>query len=217
MFHDQSMYNKIYKSGVIAVLIIDRIKDAVPTAKALIDNGINAIELTLRTSVALDALQEIKSNVPEMIIGIGTVLRPDQIGKIVDGSASFAVSPGFNRMVVEEAKKKKLPFAPGIVTPSDIECAIELGCNGLKFFPAEPSGGINYLKSMAGPYKHLNLKYIPLGGLNVKNMRGYLESDLVPAIGGSWLAPRSLIAQGKWSQIAKNAREASSVVKEIRG
>ena len=217
MFYDQSIYNEIYKTGVIAVLVIDRTEDAVPTAKALIDNGINAIELTLRTSAALDALQEIKANVPEMIIGVGTVLEPGQIRRIVDNGASFAVAPGLNPAVIEEAKKKQLPFAPGVVTPSDIECAIELGCDVLKFFPAEPSGGMNYLKSMSGPYKHLDLKYIPLGGLNAKNMREYLESDLVPAIGGSWLAASNLIAQENWSQIARNAKEASSIVKEIRG
>ena len=216
MFKDQAIYSEIHKTGVIAVLVIERVEDAVPTAKALLENGINAIELTLRTQAALGALEKIKTNLPEMIVGVGTVLNPGQIDAIVGKGASFAVAPGLNPKVVGAAQKKQLPFAPGIATPSDIECAVELGCDVLKFFPAEASGGLNYLKSMAAPYNHLDLKYIPLGGLNAENMREYLESDLVAAIGGSWIAPRNLIAEKNYSRIAANAKRVSSIVKGIR-
>ena len=214
---DNNLYKKIFDSGIIAVLVIDNPNKAVKLATCLLENGINAIELTLRTETAVESLQAIRENVPDMTAGIGTVLRPEQIDTIVDNGAEFAVAPGLNPEVIKQARKRGLCFAPGIVTPSDIECAVELGCDVLKFFPAEPSGGIKYLKSMAGPYNHLGLKYIPLGGLNAANMRDYLESNLVAAIGGSWIASRNLIAGEDWKQISTNAKEASSIVKELRG
>ena len=214
---DDNLSKKIFDSGVLAVLVIDDAGKAVKLANCLLENGINAIELALRTEAAIDALQAISENVPGMITGIGTVLRPDQIDTIIDKGAKFAFAPGMNPEVVRKAKEKSFSFVPGIVTPSDIECAIGLGCNVLKFFPAEPSGGIKYLKSMAAPYKHLNLKYIPLGGVNTENAKDYLECDMIGAIGGSWIASRDLIAEENWKQISQNAKEASAMAKEIRG
>jgi 2-dehydro-3-deoxyphosphogluconate aldolase/(4S)-4-hydroxy-2-oxoglutarate aldolase len=209
--------NKMYQSSVIAVLVIDNVKDAVPLACALLEGNIDIMELTLRTPAAMDALQEIKNNIPEMMVGIGTVLTPDQVKQITKLGAAFGVAPGLNPDVVKTAQKEGLPFSPGIVTPSDIECAIELGCNVLKYFPAEPSGGLAYLKSMANPYNHLGLKYVPLGGLNQDNFKAYLEFPPILAVGGSWIAKRDIIQKNDWKTITNNARQASQVVKNLRG
>ncbi len=209
--------NKMYRSGVIAVLVIDDVKDAVPLARALLEGNVDIMELTLRTPAAVDALQEIKNNVPEMMVGIGTVLTPDQVKQITKLGAAFGVAPGLNPDVVKTAQKEGLPFSPGIVTPSDIECAIGLGCNVLKYFPAEPAGGLTYLKSMANPYNHLGLKYVPLGGLNQDNYKVYLEFPSILAVGGSWIAKRNLIRKKDWKTITNNARQASQVVKYLRG
>ncbi|MHC4680165.1 MAG: bifunctional 4-hydroxy-2-oxoglutarate aldolase/2-dehydro-3-deoxy-phosphogluconate aldolase, partial [Planctomycetota bacterium] len=193
------------------------VKDAVPLARALLEGGVDIMELTLRTPAAMDALEEIKNNVPEMTVGIGTVLTSDQVRQITKLGAAFGVAPGLNPNVVKAAQKEGLPFSPGIVTPSDIECAIELGCNVLKYFPAEPAGGLAYLKSMANPYTHLGLKYIPLGGLNQDNLKAYLEFPSILAVGGSWTAKRDVIKMNDWKTITDNARQASKVVTSLRG
>lgn len=214
---DDELCNKMYRSGVIAVLVIDEVKDAVPLALVLLEGGVDIMELTLRTPAAVDALQEIKNNVPDMMVGIGTVLTPDQVRQITKLGAAFGVAPGLNPSVVKTAQEDGLPFSPGIVTPSDIECAVELGCNVLKYFPAEPAGGLTYLKSMASPYAHLNLKYVPLGGLNQDNFKAYLEFPSILAVGGSWIAKRDVIQKNDWKTITENAHRASQVVKQLRG
>jgi 2-dehydro-3-deoxyphosphogluconate aldolase/(4S)-4-hydroxy-2-oxoglutarate aldolase len=213
----ERLTSQLYKSGVVAVLVIDDAENAVPLAKALLDGGVNIMELTLRTPAAVPALLEIRKHVPEMTAGIGTILTPRQITQVKDADAVFGVAPGLNPNVVNAAKEAGLPFAPGIMTPSDIESAVELGCNVLKFFPAESVGGLKMLKSMAAPYNHLGLKYVPLGGLNLDNARVWLESPLILAIGGSWIAKRDVIQNKEWQTITKNARAVSDLVQEIRG
>lgn len=202
--------------GVVAVLVIDDAKDAVPLARALLAGGVTVMELTLRTDAALDALKAIKQEVPEMLAGIGTILTTAQVDAVVAAGAAFGVAPGFNRRIVEAAKAHGLSFAPGICTPSDIEGALELGCKLLKYFPAETSGGLKHLENMAAPYQHLGLRYIPLGGLTAKNMTDYLATPLVPAIGGSWLAKRDTIKAGAWDQITAAAREARTAIDQLR-
>jgi 2-dehydro-3-deoxyphosphogluconate aldolase/(4S)-4-hydroxy-2-oxoglutarate aldolase len=214
---DDVLCNKMYRSGVIAVLVIDDAKDAVPLARALLEGGVDIMELTLRTPAAMDALAEIKNHVPEMMVGIGTVLTPEQVKLITELGAAFGVAPGLNPDVVKSAQQEGLPFSPGIVTPSDIECAVGLGCNVLKYFPAEPAGGLAYLKSMANPYSHLGLKYVPLGGLNQDNFKAYLEFPFVLAVGGSWIAKRDVIQKNDWKTITNNARRASEIVQSLRG
>lgn len=215
MFPD-AIAAQIGNCGVIAVLVIDRVEDAVFVARALIGGGVSAMELTLRTPAAIDALRAIKRDVPEMLAGAGTVITPAQVGQVLEAGADFAVSAGTNRRVVEEAGRLGLPFAPGIATPSDIEQALEFGCRLLKFFPAEAGGGLAYLKSMAAPYAHLGLKFIPLGGLDAGNMKSYLREPIVQGIGGSWLAPRELIRVRNWDAIRRNAAAAAAVVRELK-
>ncbi len=207
---------RIERAGILAVLIVDRVEDAIPLAKALLDGGIDAIELTLRTDAALGALKEIRAKVPEMLVGVGTVLTPTQVIEVKEAGGAFAVAPGFNRRVVEAAQKEGLSFAPGIATPTDIEAALEVGCQLLKFFPCEVSGGLPFLKNISAPYQHLGLKYIPLGGINAKNMATYLEDPLIAALGGSWLAPREAIRAGDWKTITNLAAEAAAMIKNIR-
>jgi len=213
---DPSLVRKVAESAVVAVLVIDKKEDAVPLAEALLEGGITAMELTLRTAAGLDALAEIKSAFPQMIAGAGTVLTPEQVRAAQQAGADFAVSPGVNSRVLREAIDVGMPFAPGIATPSDIEAALEFGCRLLKFFPAEPSGGLPYLKAIAAPYAHLGISYIPLGGLTEKNMAAYLQDPLVAALGGSWIAPRDLITAGNWAEIRNRARTAIRIAHETR-
>lgn len=216
IFNDD-LKGKLAASGVIAVITIDDAAQAVPLAKLLVDEGITAMELTLRTSGALDALESITKEVPEMNAGVGTVLKVSQLDDIIKRKALFAVAPGCNTGVIDGALERNFPFGPGISTASEVEAAVEKGCRVLKLFPAEPLGGIKYLKSLNGPYGFLNLEYIPLGGLNAQNMASWLECPEVLAIGGSWIAPAGMINKKDWSGIAANAREAVRIVKEVRG
>jgi 2-dehydro-3-deoxyphosphogluconate aldolase/(4S)-4-hydroxy-2-oxoglutarate aldolase len=213
---DPQIQAKVTACGVIAVLVIDEARDAVPLARALLAGGVTAMELTLRTAAALDALKAIRQEVPEMLAGIGTILTPAQVDDVVKAGAAFGVAPGFNRRVVEAAQANGLSFAPGICTPSDIEAALELGCRLLKFFPAETCGGVKHLESMAAPYLHLGLRYVPLGGLTARNMVDYLATPLVPAVGGSWLAKRDAIKAGDWAGITANCREARTAIDQLR-
>jgi len=207
----------INNAGVVAVLVIDEVKHVVPLANALLKGGITAIELTLRTPAALEAAAIIKNEVPEITLGIGTVLTIEQVEAVAKLGVDFAVAPGCNPRILEAARKNNLSFAPGVTTASEIEIAIEQGCRVLKYFPAEPIGGINYLKNMVAPYQYLGLTFIPLGGLNISNAAGYLESKLITAIGGSWIAKQAMIKNEEWSTITKNAQEITNLIKKIRG
>jgi 2-dehydro-3-deoxyphosphogluconate aldolase / (4S)-4-hydroxy-2-oxoglutarate aldolase len=170
----------------------------------------------LRTPAALDALRTIRRDVPEMVAGVGTILTTDQVARVVEADAAFGVAPGLNPRILMAAREAGLSFAPGIVTPSDIEAALEFDCKLLKFFPAEPSGGLSFLKAMAAPYAHLGLKFVPLGGLNALNMASYLADPNIAALGGSWLAPRNLIKEGAWDRITALAVEARQIIKTTR-
>jgi 2-dehydro-3-deoxyphosphogluconate aldolase/(4S)-4-hydroxy-2-oxoglutarate aldolase len=207
----------LHQAGVIAVLMIDRAEDAVPLARALFEGGIRGIELTLRTESALESLRRVRAEVPEMIIGAGTILSPKQAYEAKAAGASFGVAPGMNPRVVAEAQRLGLPFAPGVCTPTDIELALEAGCKVLKFFPSEPCGGLPYLRTIAAPFMHLGVQFIPLGGVGPANAALYFQEPSVLALGGSWLAPKNLISQGDWQEITRLASEATTIVRQYRG
>lgn len=200
--------SRLEASKILAVVVIDDPQNAVPVARALLDGGIDVMELAFRTEHSLEALRQIRRNVPEMYVGAGTILRPDQVSAAREAGAFFGVSPGLNEAVVQEALVHKFPFAPGLMTPSEIEKALGLGCRTVKLFPAEAAGGIGYMKAIWAPYKHLNLRFLPLGGLNISNAAGYMRESSVLAIGGSWLAPAALIKEKRWEKITENARAA---------
>lgn len=208
MSNNGNVFDEVAEQRVVAVLVIDREQDAVPLARALLAGGIRVMELTLRTEAAMGALKLIRSQVPEMIAGIGTILTPDQVRAVADADGSFGVSPGLSETVLETARDCGLPFAPGVLTPSDIENALRHDLRLLKFFPVEPSGGLNYLNAVAAPYQHLGVRFIPLGGLNVENMTNYLANPAVAAIGGSWIAQREAILAGDWGTITTRAKAA---------
>lgn len=208
--------DKLHRAGVIAVLMITRAEDAVPLAQALLKGGVSSIELTLRTEAALDCVRRIRAEVPDMTVGVGTILTPGQANDAKEAGASFGVSPGMNPRVVAEARRIGLPFAPGICTPTDIELALEADCRLLKFFPCEPCGGLPYLKTIAAPFMHLNLQFIPLGGVNAANAATYLQDSSVLALGGSWLAPKELVSQGNWMAITDLASEITGIVQQVR-
>ncbi len=209
LFPEETL-TRIESAGIIAVLVLDQADHAVPVAEALLAGGVTAMELTLRTPAAIASLKAIHKNVPGMLAGIGTILTTGQVDEVLDADAAFGVSPGLNPRVIEHAKARGLPFAPGIVTPSDIEAAVALGCREMKFFPAEPSGGLPYLESIAAPFKHLGVRFLPLGGINPANMAAYLDHPSVAAVGGSWLAPPELIASRNWNAITALAGEAAA-------
>lgn len=210
---NQTLADKISAAGVVAVLVIDDASDAVPLARALLAGGIDAMELTLRTPAALDALRAIRREVPEITAGIGTILTVEQLQAAREAGAAFGVSPGCNPRLLAAACEVGFSFGPGIATPSDIEAALEHGAKMLKFFPAEQLGGLPYLRAMAAPYAHLGLQYIPLGGLTAANAGSYLSDPLIAAIGGSWIAPREAIKARDWKTIESKARAARDIAR----
>jgi len=215
LFSD-SILARMRKTSIIAVLVVDEPRRAVKLARALLAGGVDMMELTLRTSAAMDCLKAVTSEVPEMAAGAGTIIFPEQVDQVLAAGAAFGVSPGTNPSVILRAIEKGLPFAPGVMTPTDVDVAVQCGCRELKFFPAEPSGGLNMLNSIKAPYAHLGLQYIPLGGVTTGNLRNYLNDPDVIAVGGSWLAKKDLIDTERWDVITANAREAREIAQQVR-
>lgn len=210
-----NLYSTLETKKIIAVLVIDNVDDAVPTARALFNGGVDILELTFRTPAAFDSLCVIKKELPQMLVGAGTVLTKDQCMQAKEAKADFAVAPGFNPRVLQSAIDLGLPFGPGIATPSEIEQAFELGCHIQKLYPAQRLGGVNYLRDINAPYAHLNIRYVPLGGINTENLSQWLLCSQVIAVGGSWIAPRRLISQHEWGEIERNASEARTIADSV--
>ena len=200
--------DKLLEKRVVPVIGLDEAEAAVPLAEAIQAADLHVFELTLRTPAALEGIRRIAEAFPGVRVGAGTVLTPDQVEAAARAGATFIVAPGLNPAVVKKAQELDLPVFPGVATPSEVELALTLGCKVLKFFPAEPMGGANTLKAMAGPYAHTGVRFIPLGGINTSNMGAYLALPIVAAIGGSWLASKQLIAEKNWGAITERTREA---------
>jgi 2-dehydro-3-deoxyphosphogluconate aldolase / (4S)-4-hydroxy-2-oxoglutarate aldolase len=200
--------NRIFEKRVVPVAVIDRVEDAEPLAEALQKGGLDIVEVTFRTPAAEESIRRIRRAYPAMLVGAGTVLDSEQVKRAVDAGAQFGVAPGLNETVVNVARQAGLPFVPGVMTPSEVEAALALGCKLQKLFPAETAGGLSMLKALAGPYGHTGVKFIPLGGVSVATAPAYLALPIVAAIGGSWIADRKLIADQKWSTITSLAAEA---------
>ncbi len=205
---DRKIFDALSAAGVLAVVVLDDADHAEPLADALWDGGLRAVELALRTPASIEAATRLKKHRPDMLLGLGTVLTPEQARQAKDLGGDFALAPGCSAEVLRAAADAKLPFIPGIATPSDIEVAVRHGRKLLKFFPAETSGGAKHLTSMAAPYLHLGLSYVPLGGLRHESFGDYLSLPIVPAVGGSWIAPKPMIAAGDWPGITQNASDA---------
>ncbi len=208
------IFEEISKIGIIPVVVIDNASDAIPLADALSQGGLNCAEITFRTAAAEDSLRIISSKFPEIIAGAGTVLTVEQAEKAYDSGAKFIVAPGFNPKIAEYCIKKSIPFAPGVMTPSEVSLAVDYGFDVLKFFPAEISGGVNMLKTYQSPFS--NVKFIPTGGINAENLREYLECRNVLACGGSWMVKQNLIMQKNFYEIKNLAAQAVKTVCSVR-
>lgn len=206
------LLERVRKARILAVVTLESPDQAEPLAEALHAGGVQGIELTLRTAAGIESIRRIKQAFPQILVSAGTVLNEHQVAAVHGAGADMAVAPGFNPSVVKAAQSAGLPFAPGICTPSDIEGALALGCRLLKFFPAEPSGGLAYLTAIAGPYLHQGVQFLPLGGLHPGNARAYAASPVVAALGGSWLAPADRLKAGDWASIRQLAAEAMQLV-----
>ncbi|WQX66264.1 bifunctional 4-hydroxy-2-oxoglutarate aldolase/2-dehydro-3-deoxy-phosphogluconate aldolase [Helicobacter pylori] len=193
-------------SPIVPVVVIENIKDAVPLAQSLIEGGIPIIEVTLRSSCALEAIELIAKNVPKMRVGAGTILNLIQLEQAQNRGAEFLISPGLTIKLLEHAKKKDMPLIPGVSSSSEVMQALELGYNALKFFPAEYCGGVKLLNAFNGPFK--GVKFCPTGGISVDNMRSYLALENVVCVGGSWLTPKDLVQNKEWDKITEICKRA---------
>ena len=195
---------------IIPVVIINNENASEQLAQSLINCGLPCMEVTFRTNEAVNVIIRVKKAFPSMLLGAGTVITIDQVKIAKDAGAEFIVSPGLNPKVVEYCLKENIVITPGVVTPTEIEQAIELGLNVVKFFPAEACGGTAYLKAISAPYK--NMKFIPTGGINQWNLKSYLELPYVLACGGSWMVDQSLIAKGNFEEIEERTRSAVALL-----
>ncbi len=202
------MLNELLKRPVIPVIVIDDANDAEPLAEALLAGGMDVIEVTCRTAAAPEALARIKKAFPEMLLGAGTVVTPDQAKMCIDTGVGFALAPGLNPDTVKFFQASDTLFIPGVMTPSETEQGLSLGCQLLKFFPAGAAGGVNMLKNFAAPYAPLGVKFCPTGGVNLDNMNDWLSLPVVSTIGGSWLATQRQIADKQWGVITDQVKAA---------
>lgn len=200
--------DSFFKRRLICVAVIDRAEDAVPLAEALLAGGLNCIEVTFRTADAAESIKRIRKAVPEAIVGAGTLLTADNVHVAVGAGAQFGVSPGLSEVVSNAARERGLPFFPGVITPTEVIRALELGWKHLKFFPAETFGGVNGLKALAGPFGHAGVKFIPTGGITAVTLPNYLAMPQVAAVGGSWMAERKLVAEKNWAKITSLTAQA---------
>ncbi len=204
---------RLARSGVVAVVTVENPEDAAPIARALLAGGVGALELTFRTARAAEAIRRIRAEVPEILAGAGTLLNRAHVEAAIEVGAEFGVAPGCNPSTIAAARECGLPFAPGVMTPTDMEIALEHGCRVLKYFPATNLAAPSALETMAAPFAHLGLRFIPLGGINLASLPQWLASPAVLCVGGSWLAPRDLIQRKDWTALQRNAEQAAEIAR----
>lgn len=202
------MIDRILAKRIVPVVVLDRVESAEPLAEALLAGGLDIMEITFRTAAAEESIRRIAARFPEILLGAGTLLEGDQVKQARDAGAIFGLAPGINPRTITTANEIGLQFSPGVMTPSELELALSLGCKLLKFFPAEVAGGVAMLKALAGPYGHTGVKFIPTGGVSSENLAAYLKLPVVAAIGGSWMVDKQLINDGNWTEITRITREA---------
>lgn len=209
-----SIEEKFEELGVIPVVVLNDVKDALPLAKALIEGGLPCAEVTFRTDAAEESIRRIHEAYPEMVLAAGTVLTIEQVDRAVAAGASAIVSPGFDPEIVDYCISKNIPVMPGIVTPSELAQAVKRGLTKVKFFPAEAAGGLAMIKAMCAAYT--SVRVMPTGGINAKNIKEYLSCDKIYCCGGSWMVKGDLIKAGEFDKIKEMTAEAVALVKEIR-
>ena len=210
-----NVIEEIYGIGIVPVIALDDAKDAEPLARALCNGGLPCAEVTFRTEAAEESIRIMAEKFPEMLVGAGTVLTTEQVDRAVGAGAKFIVSPGLNPAVVAHCVEKGYPIVPGVCTPSEIEQGLSFGLKVLKFFPAEPSGGLGMIKALSAPYG--GVKFMPTGGISAKNIAPYLQEKCILACGGSWMVPGDLLKAGKFDEIEELVREAVGLVAQVKG
>ncbi|MGX2041869.1 bifunctional 4-hydroxy-2-oxoglutarate aldolase/2-dehydro-3-deoxy-phosphogluconate aldolase [Methylocaldum sp. MU1018] len=196
-------------TSVMPVMVVERPEHAVPLAHALVAGGIRVLEITLRTAAGLEAVRAIKAEVPDAIVGVGTIATPAQLEASIEAGAQFGVSPGTTPKLLEAIVDSKLPFFPGVATMSEVMRVMEAGLDVMKFFPAVAAGGVKMLDSFRGPFP--KVRFCPTGGINAQNAPDFFKLPNVVAVGGSWLTPKELVAGGNWAEITRLAREATAL------
>jgi 2-dehydro-3-deoxyphosphogluconate aldolase/(4S)-4-hydroxy-2-oxoglutarate aldolase len=212
----KDIFELLAKHVVVPVIAIDSLEAALPLADALLEGGLPVAEITFRTTAAADVIAKIAKDRPSMVLGAGTILTSENVGRACDAGARFGVAPGLNRDVVAEAAHRGLPFMPGVITPSEVEMALTLGLKLLKFFPSEAFGGLKVIKALSAPYAHTGVRFMPTGGVSTTNLPDYLSEKAVACVGGTWIASREAIAEKKWKQISDNCKAAIEIVKRVR-
>jgi len=200
--------SRLLERRLIPVVIIEDAAKAVDLAQTLLSAGLGVIEITFRTKAAEEAIRRIAKDCPKMLVGAGTLLDSEQVKKAAEAGARFGLAPGLDEKIVQTAQKENLTFVPGVVTPSEVQKGLSLGCKIQKFFPAEQAGGAPYLKALEGPYGHTGVRFIPTGGLQVGNAAAYLALKCVAALGGSWFVDKKFIEANDWKKIQTLTQEA---------
>ena len=210
-----SMNERIASYGVVPVVVLEDVNDALPLARALVNGGLAVAEVTFRTAAAKESIRIMSEAYPDMLVGAGTVLTVKQVDEAVEAGAKFIVSPGFDPEVVDYCLSKDIPIYPGTVTPSEVSQAVKRGLNVCKFFPAEQYGGVSTIKALSAPFNMV--KFMPTGGVNANNLKEYLSCNKIVACGGSWMVKADLIKAHDFDKIELLTKEAVALVKEIRG
>ena len=204
------------RAGVIPVIVIEREEQAVPLAKALVKGGLPVLEVTFRTKAAAGAIAAIRREVPEAVVGAGTLLTPQMVKDAKAAGAVFGVAPGFDPVVMAAAKAEGLPMCPGIATASELSQALSAGCTMVKFFPAEAAGGVNMIKNLLGAFRFTGVRFMPTGGVKLSNVADYLAVPEIVCCGGTWIVPKDALASGDYGAIEKLAADASALVRQLR-
>lgn len=207
------MIETLHKAGIIPVIVIEDEEKAVPLARALVNGGLPVLEVTFRTKAAAGAIARIKAEVPEAVVGAGTLLTPEMVKSAKDAGAVFGVAPGFDPVVIAAAKEIDLPMVPGIATASELSQALTAGCKLVKFFPAEAAGGVKMIKNLLGAFRFTGVKFMPTGGINLSNVGEYLAVPEIICCGGTWIVPKDALSNGDWATIEKLAGEAAAIVR----
>lgn len=205
------------RAGIIPVIVIEKEEQAVPLAKALVKGGLPVLEVTFRTAAAAGAIAAIRREVPEAVVGAGTILTVEQVQAAKAAGAVFGVAPGFDPLIVAAAKREELAFCPGIATASELSQALTAGCPMVKFFPAEAAGGVNMIKNLLGAFRFTGVKFMPTGGVKPTNVEEYLAVPEIVCCGGTWIVPKAALAAGDYAAIEQLATEAAALVKRVRG
>ena len=202
---------RLANSIVVPVVVLDKVEDAIPTAKAMAAGGVDTMEITFRTACAPEAIKAVAENCPDVLVGAGTIVNLDQCKLAIEMGAKFIVSPGFSDEIVGYCVANGIPVAPGCVTPTEIMGALKHGLKMVKFFPANVYGGLNAMKNLAAPF--VGLKFLPTGGVNAGNIKEYIDAPFIHAVGGSWVCPKADIAAGNWEKITQLCIDARKAAK----